>query len=103
MVVNGIIFGGMTPTLSWFKQVLSVFVLLFVFIVCVIVCVYCLCYCLCLLFVCCLFQGVSGALAVLMKDAIRPNLMQTLEVIVFLFIRFFFSPLVNKYNFKTIT
>lgn len=24
--------------------------------------------------------GVSGALAVLMKDAIRPNLMQTLEV-----------------------
>lgn len=25
-------------------------------------------------------QGVSGALAVLMKDAIRPNLMQTLEV-----------------------
>ena len=27
-----------------------------------------------------LLQGVSGALAVLMKDAIRPNLMQTLEV-----------------------
>lgn len=25
-------------------------------------------------------QGVSGALAVLMKDAIKPNLMQTLEV-----------------------
>ena len=25
-------------------------------------------------------QGVGGALAVLMKDAIRPNLMQTLEV-----------------------
>jgi len=25
-------------------------------------------------------QGVSGALEVLMKDAIRPNLMQTLEV-----------------------
>lgn len=30
---------------------------------------------------CCLsLQGVSGALAVLMKDAIKPNLMQTLEV-----------------------
>ena len=27
-------------------------------------------------------QGISGALAVLMKDAIRPNLMQTLEVII---------------------
>ena len=27
-----------------------------------------------------LFQGVSGALAVLMKDAIKPTLMQTLEV-----------------------
>lgn len=26
------------------------------------------------------FQGVTGALAVLMKDAIKPNLMQTLEV-----------------------
>jgi len=26
------------------------------------------------------FKGVSGALTVLMKDAIRPNLMQTLEV-----------------------
>lgn len=25
-------------------------------------------------------QGISGALEVLMKDAIRPNLMQTLEV-----------------------
>jgi len=25
-------------------------------------------------------QGVSGALEVLMKDAIRPNIMQTLEV-----------------------
>lgn len=25
-------------------------------------------------------QGVSGALTVLMKDAIKPNLMQTLEV-----------------------
>ena len=28
----------------------------------------------------CSFQGVAGALTVLMKDAIRPNLMQTLEV-----------------------
>ena len=28
-------------------------------------------------------QGVSGALTVLMRDAIRPNLMQTLEVSVF--------------------
>lgn len=27
-----------------------------------------------------LLQGVSGALTVLMKDAIKPNLMQTLEV-----------------------
>ena len=27
-----------------------------------------------------MFQGVAGALTVLMKDAIRPNLMQTLEV-----------------------
>lgn len=27
-----------------------------------------------------LFQGVTGALTVLMKDAIKPNLMQTLEV-----------------------
>ena len=27
-----------------------------------------------------IFQGVAGALTVLMKDAIRPNLMQTLEV-----------------------
>ena len=31
-------------------------------------------------FLCFCVQGVSGALAVLMKDAIRPNLMQTLEV-----------------------
>lgn len=31
--------------------------------------------------ICCLsLQGVSGALTVLMKDAIKPNLMQTLEV-----------------------
>ena len=28
----------------------------------------------------CTCQGVSGALTVLMKDAVRPNLMQTLEV-----------------------
>lgn len=27
-----------------------------------------------------MFQGVTGALAVLMKDAVKPNLMQTLEV-----------------------
>ena len=30
-------------------------------------------------------QGISGALAVLMRDAIRPNLMQTLEVRSFIF------------------
>ena len=30
------------------------------------------------LFVC--FQGVGGALTVLMKETIKPNLMQTLEV-----------------------
>lgn len=29
---------------------------------------------------CLSLQGVSGALTVLMKDAIKPNLMQTLEV-----------------------
>lgn len=31
-------------------------------------------------FICLHVQGVSGALAVLMKDAIKPTLMQTLEV-----------------------
>ena len=33
-----------------------------------------------LLFMGIYFQGVGGALTVLMKDAIKPNLMQTLEV-----------------------
>ena len=37
----------------------------------------CLCLFVCL-FVC--FQGVGGALTVLMKETIKPNLMQTLEV-----------------------
>lgn len=31
----------------------------------------------------CLLQGVGGALTVLMKDTILPNLMQTLEVCFF--------------------
>ena len=34
--------------------------------------------------------GCGGALAVLMKDAIKPNLMQTIEVSIFVFVFFYF-------------